>query len=53
MTRSEEQLDVNKRTRQVGTARLRKWIETEDVEIHVPVQREGPDGHRTHHGRQP
>ena len=40
MTRSEEQLDVNKRTRQVGTARLRKWIETEDVVIRVPVQRE-------------
>lgn len=40
MTRSEEQLDVNKRTRQVGTARLRKWIETEDVEIRVPVRRE-------------
>jgi uncharacterized protein (TIGR02271 family) len=40
MTRSEEQLDVNKRTRQAGTARLRKWIETEDVEIRVPVRRE-------------
>ena len=40
MTRSEEQLEVNKRTRQAGTARLRKWIETEDVEIRVPVRRE-------------
>ncbi len=40
MTRSEEQLDVSKRTRQAGTARLRKWIETEDVEIRVPVRRE-------------
>ena len=40
MTRSEEQLDVKKRTRRAGTARLRKWIETEDVELHVPVQRE-------------
>ena len=40
MTRSEEQLDVNKRTRQIGTARLRKWIETEDVEIRVPIRRE-------------
>ena len=40
MTRSEEELDVNKRTRQAGTARLRKWIETEDVELRVPVRRE-------------
>ncbi len=40
MTRSEEQLDVNKRTRRTGTARLRKWIETEDVEIRVPIRRE-------------
>ncbi len=40
MTRSEEQLDVNKRTRPTGTARLRKWIETEDVEIRVPIRRE-------------
>jgi len=40
MTRSEEQLDVKKRTRPAGTARLRKWVETEDVEVRVPVQRE-------------
>ena len=40
MTRSEDQLDVNKRTRQTGTARLRQWIETEDVEIRVPIRRE-------------
>jgi uncharacterized protein (TIGR02271 family) len=40
MTRSEEEMDVQKRTRQSGRARLRKWIETEDVEIRVPVQRE-------------
>ena len=40
MTRSEEQLDVKKHTRRSGTARLRKWIETEDVEVRVPVQRE-------------
>ena len=40
MTRSEEQLDVKKRTHRSGTARLRKWIETEDVEVRVPVQRE-------------
>jgi uncharacterized protein (TIGR02271 family) len=40
MTRSEEQLDVQTRTQQAGRARLRKWIETEDVNITVPVQRE-------------
>ncbi|MEJ7723278.1 MAG: YsnF/AvaK domain-containing protein, partial [Ilumatobacteraceae bacterium] len=27
-------------TRQAGTARLRKWIETEDVQMTVPISRE-------------
>lgn len=40
MTRSEEQLDVNTTTRQTGTARLRKWIETENVTMTVPIRRE-------------
>jgi len=40
MTRSEEELDVNTTTRQKGTARLRKWIETEDVHMVVPIRRE-------------
>ncbi len=40
MTRSEEELDVQKRTEQTGRVRLRKWIETEDVHITVPVRRE-------------
>jgi len=40
MTRSEEQLDVDTHTRQTGTARLRKWIETEDVHMVVPIRRE-------------
>ena len=40
MTRSEEELDVSKRTHIVGTARLRKWVETENVHITVPVRRE-------------
>ncbi len=40
MTRSEEQLDVDTHTRQTGTARLRKWIETEDVHTVVPIRRE-------------
>jgi len=40
MTRSEEEIDVEKRTREIGTARLRKWIETENVQMSVPVRRE-------------
>jgi len=40
MTRSEEELDVQTRTQQTGRVRLRKWIETEDVNITVPVRRE-------------
>src|SRR4051794_13003625 len=37
MTRSEEELRVDKRTREAGRARLRKWVETEDVQVTVPV----------------
>lgn len=40
MTRSEEELDVNTTTKQTGTARIRKWIETEDVHMVVPIRRE-------------
>lgn len=40
MTRSEEQLDVTTSTRQTGKARLRKWIETEDVHVVVPIRKE-------------
>lgn len=40
MTRSEEELDIDKSTRQTGKARLRKWVETENVTMTVPVQRE-------------
>lgn len=40
MTRSEEELRVHKRVREAGHVRLRKWIETEDVNIRVPVRRE-------------
>jgi uncharacterized protein (TIGR02271 family) len=40
MTRAEEELDVQKRTKEAGRARLRKWIDTEDVNIRVPVRRE-------------
>jgi uncharacterized protein (TIGR02271 family) len=40
MTRSEEELDVSKTTRRTGTARLRKWVETENVTMTVPIRRE-------------
>jgi len=40
MTRSEEEVDVSKRKQDAGTARLRKWIETENVQMTVPVRRE-------------
>lgn len=40
MTRSEERLIVDTERQQVGTARLRKYVETEDVQVTVPVRRE-------------
>ncbi len=40
MTRSEEELRVGKTERETGRARLRKYIETEQVQTTVPVQRE-------------
>jgi len=40
MTRSEEELDVSTRTQQTGKATLRKWIETENVQMTVPIRRE-------------
>jgi uncharacterized protein (TIGR02271 family) len=40
MTRSEEELDVSKRQQEAGRVRLRKWVETEDIHITVPVRRE-------------
>lgn len=40
MVRSEEELRVEKTSQEVGQARLRKWVETEDVNITVPVTRE-------------
>jgi uncharacterized protein (TIGR02271 family) len=40
MTRSEEQLRVGKERTETGRARLRKYIETEDVQTTVPVSRE-------------
>jgi uncharacterized protein (TIGR02271 family) len=40
MTRSEEELAVGTERREIGRARLRKWVETEQVQETVPVQRE-------------
>ena len=40
MTRSEEELNVGTQRRETGRARLRKWVETENVQETVPVQRE-------------
>jgi stress response protein YsnF len=40
MTRSEEQLRVGTEREQVGQARLRKYVVTENVQTTVPVQRE-------------
>jgi uncharacterized protein (TIGR02271 family) len=40
MTRSEEELRVTTREREAGRAHLRKWVETEMVQVTVPVRRE-------------
>jgi uncharacterized protein (TIGR02271 family) len=40
MTRSEEELRVGTARRETGRARLRKWVETEEVTQTVPVTRE-------------
>jgi len=40
MTRSEEQLRAGTEKVTTGKARLRKWVETENVDVTVPVKRE-------------
>ncbi len=40
MTRSEEELEVSKQRTETGRVRLRKWIETENVSMTVPIRRE-------------
>ena len=40
ITRSEEELHVGTEQRQAGHARLRKWVETEPVELDVELRRE-------------
>ncbi len=40
MTRSEERVNVGTERVQTGKARLRKWVETENVQVDVPVKKE-------------
>jgi uncharacterized protein (TIGR02271 family) len=40
MTRSEEQLRVGTEKQEVGRARLRKYVETEEEQVSVPVTKE-------------
>ena len=40
MTRSEQRLDVGTERVEAGRARLRKWVEEENVQVDVPVTRE-------------
>jgi len=40
LTRSEEELRVGKRRVEAGSARLRKWVETEPVETDVELERD-------------
>jgi uncharacterized protein (TIGR02271 family) len=40
VTRSEEEIEVGTRQVETGTARLRKWVETEPVQLDVELRRE-------------
>ena len=40
MTRHEEELTVGKRTVSAGSVRLQKWVDTEQVQADVELQRE-------------
>jgi len=40
MVRSEEELSIDKSTREAGRVKLRKWVETDTVQVTVPVERE-------------
>src|SRR5207237_440464 len=46
VTRSEEEVEVGKRPVEAGSARLRKWVETEPVALDVELQREVARGSR-------
>jgi hypothetical protein len=40
LVRSEEELELSKRVRESGRARLQKWVVTENVQVTVPIRRE-------------
>lgn len=40
MVRSEAELSVSKHSRETGRVKLRKWVETENVQVTVPVERQ-------------
>ena len=40
ITRSEEEIEVGSRQVDAGSARLRKWVETEPVSLHVELRHE-------------
>ena len=40
MVRSEEELSINKHSQEAGRVKLRKWVETDDVQVTVPVERQ-------------
>jgi len=40
LVRSEEEVSVDKHTQEAGRVRLRKWVETENVQLTVPVEKQ-------------
>jgi len=40
MVRSEEEVSIDKRTQEAGRVKLRKWVETDNVQVTVPVERQ-------------
>ena len=40
MIRSEEEVSIDKRTQEAGRVKLRKWVETDTVQVTVPVERQ-------------
>jgi len=40
MVRSEEELAINKSRQETGRVKLRKWVETENVQVTVPVEKQ-------------
>jgi uncharacterized protein (TIGR02271 family) len=40
VVRSEEELSIDKHRQEAGRVKLRKWVETENVQVTVPVERQ-------------